>query len=312
MTSLLAVDRSWEAVLPRASGAFDWWYLDARTPEGDALVFIFARALPFFPGEGPTVNLALVRRGRKALWLLEHQKRHSVLWSNASGFMVEAGNNQLRVERTAAGLALTARVDLAVPGDLRRLTGTISLSGPASFEGGPSPHAHRWAPICPVATVRARLDFGGAPHFALDAPGYLDRNLADAPLEALGVDRWTWGRAREGDRCAIWYALEGQSGREEHRLDFDGARASPGAPREVVTQKRIESGPFYSRWLADAGGTPAIVERCEVRRIHARWHRPLVRMRQHREGDRNSFWSPLFCGPAEGRFLRLLRVGGRR
>lgn len=310
MSTLLEIDRSWEAALPRSEGAFDWWYVDARTPDGDALVFIFARALPFFPREGPSVNVALVRRGRPVLWLLEHHKEQ-VVRTGEGRFTVEVGGSTLRVDRIPGALDLRARVDLAVPGDRRRLTGTIAVRGPAAFEGEASRHPHRWAPLCPVATVRARFDFGGVPHFALDAPGYLDRNLADAPLDALGVDRWTWGRARDGVRCAIWYALEGPSGSEEHRLDFDGTLVRAGANREVALGARIESGPFYSRWLAEAGGMPAIVERCEATRIHDRWHRPLVRMRQHRDGERDSFWAPLFCGPAEGRFKRLLRVGGR-
>lgn len=308
--TLLCVDRSFEAALPAASSAFEWWYADARDAQGDGLVLIWARALPFFRQPAPAVNLALYRRKRPALWLLEQ----STAWqasASGGGFTSALGRCELSFTRSEGRVALQARLDLAVPGDPRRLTGTIAVNGPSLLlEGERARHPHRWTPIAAAAQVQARLDFGGAPHFSLDAPGYLDRNVSDLPLERLGIRRWEWARAREGDRCDIRYALEGRGGeRELHALRVEGGALRAGDAWDPKHLERpVERGPFYSRWLP---GDRAVAERCEVDRVFHRWHRPLVRMRVHRPAVRTSFWAPLFCGPAEGRLARLLRRGGR-
>lgn len=319
MSPLLAVDRSWAAVLPSSSTAFDWWYADARNAAGDGLVLIWASALPFFPENTPLVNLALYRRKRPALWLLE-QARPSQ-WTaraGADGFSISLGESELHLTRGAGGIVLKARLDLSVPGDLRRLTGEVVVKGPSLLQGPRrgSVDPHRWTPICATARVQSRFLFGGDAFFSLDAPGYLDRNASDLPLEQIGVRRWEWGRVRSGERCAIWYDLTARSGeRETHLLEVAGAQmresAAAGAERAsaiAALGRPVERGPFYSRWLA---GSDAVVERCEVDRVFDRWHRPLVRMRLHGAAARESVWAPLFCGPAEGRISRLLRRGGR-
>lgn len=317
---LLCVDRSWEAARPSPSSAFDWWYVDARDAQGNGLVLIWARALPFFRQPAPAVNLALYRDKRPALWLLEQAR--PAQWTvreGAAGFTIALGGSALTLSRGDGGIELQARLDLAVPGDRRRLTGEVRVTGPSLLQGEPARHPHRWTPICAAARVQASLAFGGAPHFALDAPGYLDRNQSEAPLDRLGIRRWEWGRARTGDGCSIWYELEGRGGeRESHRLvaDAAGLRPAPAAlaerpappGRPAALGRPVERGPFYSRWLA---GDDAVVERCEVDRVFHRWHRPLVRMRLHGPAVRESIWAPLFCGPAQGRLARLLRRGGR-
>ncbi len=324
---LLCLDRSWSAALPTSSSAFDWWYVDARNAAGDGLVLIWARQLPFFRQRAPAVNLAIYQQGRPALWLLE--QAHLSQWRarvSANSFVVSLGDNELRLQRRAGTIELQAELDLSVPGDIRRLTGRIEVSGPSLLQGEPARHPHRWTPICATARVQARLAFGGAPHFALEAPGYLDRNASDVPLDQVGLRRWEWGRSRVGDRCSIWYALVGRGGeRETHLLDVEGAdlreqfvssaagvrlAGSDNRPQRppLILGRPVERGPFYSRWLA---GQDTVVERCEVDRVFDRWHRPLVNMRRHGPSVRQSIWAPLFCGPARGRLARLLRVGGR-
>ena len=324
--TLLSIDRSAAALLPRPAlpGAFDWWYADGRDAEGNGLVFICASRLPFFPEDEPSLNLALYRRGEPALWLLEQHPRTALLAQPCDGgFQLTLGRSVVRVTSGAGCARLDAQLDLAVPGDKRRLTGTLRVEGPSLLTDAPAQTAqpHRWVPVAPVAQVQARLS--GAATFSLDALGYLDRNLGDAPLDKLSLRRWHWGRARRGDEALIWYALEGtDKSREGHLLRVSGGRA------ELTTTPWVEEGgvlfldglvidpgraversPFYRRSFGTVGGMPFISERCEVARIGS--YAPLVRMKLHRPAAWNSIWAPLFCGPREGRFARLLRLGGR-
>ena len=152
--------------------------------------------------------------------------------------------------------------------------------------------------------------------------------MVDKRLEPMPRFADCMGRCRRsGDRTSIWYDLEGRGNeRELHLLEVAGAevreqivrgpafappqagRAPQGRGGAAFLGRPVERGPFYSRWLA---GDDAVVERCEVDRVFDRWHRPLVRMRLHGPSVRESIWAPLFCGPAQGRLARLLRLGGR-
>ncbi len=316
---LLEIDLSAAALLPRPArpGAFDWWYVDARDQEGNGLVFICASRLPFFSEDEPALSLALYRNGKPVLWLLEQHPR-AALKTRAclGGFELELGESHLRLIQSAGSVRLEAQLDLAIPGDLRRLRGTVIAQGASLLlDVPPLEGPHRWVPLAPVAQVEARLCLGRVLHFSLDAPGYLDRNLGDAPLSQLNLRRWHWGRTRQGDQALIWYALEGLGGeRELHVLQVEGVRLQISAelPDLPIDEGRaVERGPFYSRSFGSAGGAPAISERCEVLRIGRPLYAPLVRMRLHRPAARNSLWAPLFCGPREGRLTRLLRLGGR-
>lgn len=333
---LLRVERSALALLPRQAlpGAFDWWYADARDAEGNGLVFICASRLPFFPSDEPALNLALYRRGKPALWLLEQHPRAALQTRLvSSGFELGLGSSELRLLQSGGSVRLEARLDLAVPGDRRRLTGRISAQGASLLVDAPEQVGpHRWVPVAPVAQVEAHLNLGREPFFALEAPGYLDRNLGDAPLSQLGLRRWHWGRARQGDTARVWYSLEGAvGGSESHLLEVQGRRVQisrqgagkgvheadplPGArgfPSGCLVDEGapVERGPFYSRSFGSVGGMPSISERCEVARIGRPLYAPLVRMKLHRPAARNSLWAPLFCGPREGRLARLLRLGG--
>ncbi|GAC1558706.1 MAG: hypothetical protein NVS2B9_20650 [Myxococcales bacterium] len=220
---------------------------------------------------------------------------------------------------------------MAEAGSRWRASPPLRASGPCALRDAPAlDHSHRWVPLAPAAWVAAELRWGQAPLFSFAGEGYIDRNLGDAPLDALGIRRWSWGRVRRGDGCTAWYAIEGAGGRTETwRLDAgsQGLRVGPVPPprREagglvfvgglrVDRGPRVERGPFYARSfgaLAD-GGAPVIAEECDVSRIGARWQRPLLRMRVHDAAGANSFWLPLFSGPREGRLSRLLLRGGSR
>ena len=49
-----------------------------------------------------------------------------------------------------------------------------------------------------------------------------------------------------------------------------------------------------------------MIESCTPRRIDPPWFRPLLGMATHRVGQPNSMWLPLFNGPFQSRWPRLL------
>jgi hypothetical protein len=73
----------------------------------------------------------------------------------------------------------------------------------------------------------------------------------------------------------------------------------------VTFGEAVDSGPFYMRFILDAGEHSGMGECIAPHRIDLARYRPLVNMRVDRIGRRNSMWLPLFSGPQQGRVQRL-------
>jgi hypothetical protein len=173
---------------------------------------------------------------------------------------------------------------------------------------------------------------------------YHDRNSAEQPLHALGIQSWWWGRLALPGRELIFYQLlpaapgarprdlvveitdQGATRVQEdaglqvqqlqrslwglswpraaHFPDPDGARV------EVRVEAVLDDGPFYQRYLlhgrcGDQTGR-GIGENVVPDRVDTDLLRPLVSMRVHRSAGPNSMWLPLFSGDRRGRWPRLL------
>ncbi|MBS2022279.1 MAG: hypothetical protein JST92_07700 [Deltaproteobacteria bacterium] len=333
--SLLALDRSFAAALPRglpAGSAFDWWYLDARDDHGGGLVVIWASRLPLLQSGEPAINLCVYQDHREAFWLLQQHNRSE--WREArrpGGFELRLGESRFELRRDGDRCSLQLTLDADVPG-AERVCAELSATGLTPLrDGEPERHEHRWVPILPVARVEAQIACGSF-QYALRGPGYADRNLGERGLRELGLGGWQWGRARQGERCRIWYALEGVGAGvgETHLVDCDGVALSERVVRGPSVEERgaalglevdpspaaiVERGPFYQRALGslrwDGAEVPALHERCDVTRLDTVLG-PLVRMRVHQTARRNSLWLPLFSGPRAGRWSRLVRSLQRR
>jgi hypothetical protein len=191
-----------------------------------------------------------------------------------------------------------------------------------------------------AARIRATFSHAGRTLLDLDGSGYHDRNVSGTPLDALGIDVWTWGRHAFGDHLVVHYLTWAKDGAPELLLVVvapDGRRrVVRNVPVERVGPRRtwlgvgwwrelrteldgrplvvrhappVDSGPFYLRLQTEArwGDARAAgwAELCVPDRIDLPRHRPLVRMCVQREHGPQSWWLPLFSGPSAGRLARL-------
>ena len=340
-----------------APGGFAWYYLDILAPDGDGLVLIWAYGLPFLPGYAaaarrgrgelplarPSLNLATYRRGRPDLYLLQEHPETPAL---PDVMPLTMGESSLRTEVRNNARSVEVRIDTRIPGGRERLRGTVRLSGPALRldAGGDAHSAHLWSPLSAPAEAEAELTLGARTVARLRGRGYHDCNASTLALDALGIDRWSWGRVPLADREMVYYLLWPEGGGAPECLGFvfrpDGEmEAIPevtvdagrlrrtaggvsypeslsirrgGRPWLEITHSRpAEWGPFYLRMVTDArcaSGERGLgwAEWCRPARVDLARHRPLVRMRVHRTEGRNSIWLPLFTGPRQGRLRRLV------
>lgn len=328
-------------------GGFAWWYMDLVDDDGNGCVLIWSFGLPFLPGresaarrgqaeragDRPSLNVAIYRQGRPALYLLQELDPSQADWP-ADGGRVRLGQSTLHTELSGGERVVHMAIDAALPSGAR-LTGQVSMRGRGvklADSAGHDPH-HQWSPLCTAAVGRATFSVDGRPILDVQGRGYHDRNGSTAPLGSLGISHWIWGRAPTADGERIWYLLWPERGEPEAwglqvasdgrtqvlpdlQVRLRGARRGifglpwwrtvelrhGGAPWLLVAHaSTVDLGFFYGRWIVRATdptghvGT-GIGEAVRPGRVDRWWNRWLVRMAVHRAQGPNSPFLPLFAG----------------
>jgi carotenoid 1,2-hydratase len=296
------------------------------------------------PADRPALCVALYRGGRSDFYLLQDYGGSgcSVSIGNEAGGNGRLGHTTFRSARVGKGLELEVQLDEPIPGSRTRLTGSFSLVGSECLLAeASSGAAHVWAPRVIHGLARAELELG-AERVELVGAGYFDSNFSRVPLVRQGIARWLWGRVAFVDRTLVYYRTEMDGGEVVTRVltqrasgelelatpELGLGRVKRGAfgldsPRQIGFRaggsevqldlgQPVEDGPFYQRFLLEGRDLAGLVGRgvAEVvvpGMVDVAWQRPLVRMRTHVVGGRNSVWLPLFSGPRRGRLQRLLR-----
>lgn len=330
-----------------APGGFVWWYVDLVDEHGDGLVLIVSFGLPFLPGlldaarkgapqiprERPALSLAVYRGGKAVFYVLD-VPTSSAFVPTETGDRVTLGGTTLDLRWEGDGFSLVAEIDAEGAGE--RITGTVRVSGRSEAVPPSTDIAHAWSLLCCATEGQADLRTAGW-SLSLRGRAYVDRNVGDRPLDALGMEAWTWARVAfpDGDlvlwdvdanpplQLALFASPDGTRQTFTPELTRTGSRFALGAsaPRRIAVEGAIravlelgphyEASPFYARFpviATDAQGREGrgFAERCVPGRIDADWMRPFVRMRVQEPGLRSPLL-PLFSGPAEGRLARFVR-----
>ena len=326
-----------------------WWYVDLVDDEGNGAVCIWSWALPFLPGVAssaragrgvvprtrPSFNLSVYRQGRPEFYVLQELPAEACRWEHHRWTF---GRTTLERTDRDGRLRLEATIDLDLSGPRLPVRGYLTLEGPlrTGLEG-PRDEAHSWEPLTlGSATGQLTLE-AGSYRAAIQGRAYHDRNGGRAPLQAIGISDWRWGRFAlpggdlvfttvrgEGEDFVVWVDADGRATRLAVTSAREASRVAswigPCWPRELRLETErgpvvihqaslVDDAPFYQRAMGTAsfGGHtgPGIAERVLVRRLDPAWMRPLVRMRVDR-GPQSSFWLPLFNGPRVHRHLPAL------
>lgn len=330
-----------------APGGFAWWYMDAVDEQANGCVLIWSFGLPFLPGRessarsgrprlprlDPSLNVAVYRGGKTALYLLQRHDEQGAVW--------EPGTERMRIGRSVLESRLigerrqaVAELDVDLPGG-STLTGTVRIEGPVCQvpDGIPGDERHQWTPLCTASTARLDLQVDGRPFLQTCGRGYHDRNGSTERLGALGIRDWLWGRSPCGDGERIWYLLWPEEG-EPHAwgLEIDASgrvtlREQLGVERldrrlatfgmpwyrrlrltldgrpwlDVEHDTLVDDGFFYLRWLTRTRGPEGqvgrgVAEGIRPGRVDRGWNRWLVDMAVHKTASRNSPFLRLFAG----------------
>lgn len=293
--------------LPRAPGAYQWFYADASN--GDVtLVVLFMVGSPFSrryaaspgdPSAHSAVNVAVYRAGHPMTWVLTEYPQASLESANG-GATLRIGPSSLTWREDGR---VTISIDEREPGRNGRrirLDGDISPQsprlGPIELAAG-----HHWEGLA----LRAHGSFS-IPDLSIGmrARAYLDSNRGDEPL-GQSLPRWRWTRALGRDDTRVLFLLPDGGGvlafatdrRATYRALPRIVRLTPGdawtgwglrVPQQLelapgAPVRRLESSPFYARLEASTDGAHVMSEVADFRRFRAPWIRWMADFRTRRE-----------------------------
>jgi carotenoid 1,2-hydratase len=229
----------------RDSGAYEWWYFDALSDDGNtAFVFIFFAGLPFSPDyltdhersrgaealDHVALFAAVYRHGKQVAYALNRYPR-SQFDAARDGLRVRVGPSA--IDGSVRGAFVHVDVPLLFGG---RLEADVRFRSAAhceqlDFGPGDASSKHVWNPIAPACRVEGTLRLaprggGEATEESFAGTGYEDHNYGSRPLTE-GIDRWHWGRAHLGDTTVVFYHNELTGGRAESVLAVVSESAEP-------------------------------------------------------------------------------------
>jgi carotenoid 1,2-hydratase len=206
-----------------APGAYEWWYTDARSADGQwGFVVILFRGMPMSPdylaeqaqGRRPHPRdhcgyaVSVYHRGKRVLQAFRGVERTRCSFSTTSTDVVVG-------PCTLAGMADGAWrivVDTSHPDAPRRVTidATIRRRHPLASSDAPFTHDHGWVLVAPDADADVRVQMFEDGIRRVDASwagrAYRDHNMGRRAMQD-DFDTWWWGRVHNDTSATVYLAV---------------------------------------------------------------------------------------------------------
>lgn len=254
--------------LREEAGAYEWWYFDAISEDGQwALTCIWFLGNPFSsyyrkaalgqpanPFGQNALFFALYRDSKLSAYHFTRFPQAQIEAAETVPLCLRFGSNHLTVG--ADGQWHLSLMDENANG--RRLQASLSFLSPplsaGTVEVTPLDSDHSWLPIAPFCRVRGQIALneahnpGAAPlHFS--GTGYHDHNWGRLPFDAA-IKEWYWARAAlGGERSVILYHVQPHHGLPvSHLLLFEKGRLMIHDPQAKVRLERPTLNGFLTRY----------------------------------------------------------------
>lgn len=212
----------------KPSGAYEWWYFDARTHDNEwGIVIIFYQGNPFSPeyirqiksqnskpDEFPAISISLYHKNRTEYYSFIEYHSRDFNWNKESDtFNIGPCSFQQKVEdnRLTYLLKLDQNLDSghAIKADLT-FRSIINSSIFQDEQSNPKDD-HFWNLVQPAAEVEGDIKISGKSKnesFQFKGMGYHDHNIGNEPMRDSFQD-WYWGRFHFQEYTLVYYAMNG-------------------------------------------------------------------------------------------------------
>lgn len=217
--------------LKKTPGAYEWWYFDAISDDGETeFVIIFYEGNPFSRryiqsqqnGKAstaehfPAISISVYQNHKPVYYsFTEVDKRNATFARDVPE--IEIGDHRLEVQRDQDLVIYCLKLNEVLPsGDF--IEGTLkfkceNLNGILDLDQT----NHQWHVMAPYAKVSGDLtwsDSNGKPiTMNFTGAGYHDHNVGSEPLKDQ-FDEWYWGRFHFEDKTLIYYVTDEESQNE--------------------------------------------------------------------------------------------------
>jgi carotenoid 1,2-hydratase len=278
-----------------------------------------------FAADHPAVSVSVYQHGKPVFYSLIEYNAADLIWDEEKTNL-NIGQSGFRLNTAGDELVFHLIINEVLPGGDSILGDIKFKSGktPTGLFGTPkqSGSMHEWNLSQPYANVTGTIRISGITAenltYLVKAIGYHDHNYGREPMK-LAFNSWYWGRIHMDSGTIIFYIMQKEVGFEHHawminsentaidiyfnEVELDDFRSgffflnpahkiimkSREAEITVQMSKKVDSGPFYCRFLCDAilrsdkenaiEVARGICEFIRPFRIHSKIFRPLVKMR---------------------------------
>ncbi len=270
--------------LRQTPGAYEWWYFDALSDDGEwVLSCIWFLGNPFSPYyrqaalgqpsrpfEQNAIYFALYRFGKLYAYHFTRFPLNEVTAEEALPLCLRFGPNRL----SAAG-GRQWRLEITDENaNGRHLSASLSFTSPplvaAELQETVMDSEHSWLPVAPFCRVSGKIALRelhnpGSEIVSFTGTGYHDHNWGRLPFDAAIRD-WYWARAAlGGERSVILYHVRPHRGPPvSHLLLFERGRLiCHDAQAKVRLSRRVLNGfgtQYASRMTASGAGLDAVFQ----------------------------------------------------
>lgn len=170
---------------------FAWWDAQLVDEHGNGVVLWWGFGLPearlhdvSVPASAvPSFSLLVIAAGAPAFWLHQRYDEEDASWEAPAGRW-RFGRTQIEALRDLNAQVIIARIDCALPGTKRRLTGHVEMGGvPRRPSSGTTRSDDEWAPLMGPGEGRAILAVGDEARFHLQGRASHQRHGRAAALD---------------------------------------------------------------------------------------------------------------------------------
>ena len=256
--------------LCQGTGAYEWWYFDALSHDGEwALNCIWFLGNPFSPYyRQASQSIVSNPYAHNALFfaLYRHGRLHAYHFTSFPLSALETGDAGplcLRFGPNCLSMPADGQWHLELSDENangRRLSASLSFSGPPLTAGVMETTLldsdHSWLPIAPYCRAQGRIELQeqhnpGCETILFTGTGYHDHNWGRLPFDA-DIRDWYWARAAlSGQRSVILYHIQPHHGPAvSHLLLFDAGRLVHYDAQAQVSLSRSAWNGFLTRYFS--------------------------------------------------------------
>jgi len=190
-------------------GGYEWWYVDARTADGNIGLNVTVHETdPFGLDKGPYVSMSVLEAGRDPMYVKMPLEKGAI--QTGGEHLVVGGGELIRETEDGLFIGLAFSPEMTVNLRMERLSPQYVHGDGVVYSDPQSGRKAFWIVRVPHGKFSGELKLNGRP-VPIQGTAYFDHNWGDCPIQD-GLDGWIWGRFGNGEMAVVMISALGVMG----------------------------------------------------------------------------------------------------